>query len=243
MRDQMIAELDGGILTSTSPLTKMTRLLQFASAYAEVEYKDVYNEETRQVEHKAVVTLSDPSATLDAFMEDLPEYGEDSIVVFAVSKQLINLLSARLTKAGIYHGLITGDQDALERQAHMDHFQSGQTKIILCTIAAGGTGITLTKGRTAIFLQRSWSNIENTQAEGRVHRIGSQIHESVQIIDYVTSGTSQEVVFKAVEEKGRQLEFILRDKALMEKFLKNEEITSEDVDKLANPEEKEEESE
>lgn len=241
MRDQMIAELDDGVLATTSPLTKMTRLLQFASAYAELEVKEVYDPVQRMVIEKPVVTLSDPSATLDAFMEDLDDYGDDSVVVFAVSKQLINLLSGRLTKAGIAHGLITGDQDALERQAHMDNFQAGHTKLILCTIAAGGTGITLTKGRIAVFLQRSWSNIENTQAEGRVHRIGSQQHDSIQIIDYVTVGTSQEVVFKAVEEKGRQLEFILRDKDLMEKFLKNEEISDADVDKIINPEEKKEE--
>jgi SNF2 family DNA or RNA helicase len=157
-------------------------------------------------------------------MEDLPDFGDESIVVFAVSKQLINMLSTRLSKAGILHGLITGDQDAETRQMHMKAFQAGQTQLILCTIAAGGTGITLTKGRYGVFLQRSWSMIENTQAEGRVHRIGSQIHESIHIIDYVTAGSCQETVFKAVEEKGKNLEFILRDKELMKKYLKSEDI-------------------
>lgn len=224
MRDQMIAELDDNVLATTSPLTKMIRMLQFSSAYAEVEYKQVLNKDTKQLENKAFVTLSDPSCKLDAFMEDLPDYGEESVVVFAVSSQLINMLSARLTKQKIPHGLITGEQDAVERKEHMARFQSGETKYILCTIAAGGTGITLTKGSIAVFLQRSWSMIENTQAEGRVHRIGSQVHDSIQIIDYVTAGTSEEIVFRAVEEKGRQLEFILRDKALMEKYLRGEEI-------------------
>jgi SNF2 family DNA or RNA helicase len=134
------------------------------------------------------------------------------------------MLSARLDKAKIPHGLITGDQDAVTRQMHMKAFQDGQTQLILCTIAAGGTGITLTKGRYGVFLQRSWSMVENTQAEGRVHRIGSQQHESVHIIDYVTAGSCQETVFKAVAEKGKNLEFILRDKELMKKYLKAEDI-------------------
>lgn len=223
MRDKMIAEVsDGDLVYTTSPLTKLTRMLQFSSAYAEVEYKDVYDPKQGMVVNKALVRLSDPSCKLDAFMDDLEGYGEESVVVFAVSSQLINMLSARLTKLKIPHGLITGDQDAKEREVHMENFQEGRTKFILCTIAAGGTGITLTKGSTAVFLQRSWSMIENLQAEARVHRIGSERYDVIKIVDYVTTGSSEELVFKAVEEKSDNLEFILRDKELMIKFLNGE---------------------
>lgn len=223
MRDQMIAEVaDGDIVYTTSPLTKLTRMLQFSSAFAEVEYRDVYDPKIGGVVNKAYVRLSDPSCKLDAFMEDLDDFGDESLVVFAVSSQLINMLSARLAKLKIPHGLITGDQDAKERQMHMANFQEGRTKYILCTIAAGGTGITLTQGSTAVFLQRSWSMIENLQAEARVHRIGSEKYESIRILDYVTTGSSEEIVFKAVEEKSNQLEYILRDTELMTKFLNGE---------------------
>lgn len=224
MEANMIAQLDGGVITSTSALTMTTRLLQLASAYGEVEYKDIYNPEKRIVERKAFVTLADPSCKLDAFMEDIPEYGEDSVIVFAVSSQLINMLSARMTKAGIPHGLIVGGQDAAERQLHMDNFQNGLTKFILVTISAGGTGITLTKGRVMAFLQRSWSMIENIQAEGRGHRIGSEQHESVSIVDYVTKGTREELVFEANAEKGKSLQSILRDRELLKKFFSHEKI-------------------
>jgi SNF2 family DNA or RNA helicase len=132
------------------------------------------------------------------------------------------MLSARLDKLKLPHGLITGDQDAKEREMHMENFQAGRTKYILCTIQAGGTGITLTQGSTAVFLQRSWSMIDNLQAEGRVHRIGSEKYEVIRYVDYVTKDSSEEVVFKAVEEKSDQLEFILRDKELMKKFINGE---------------------
>lgn len=223
MRDQMIAEVDADeIIYTTSPLTKLTRLLQFSSSYAEVEYKDIYNEVLDKVENKPIVRLTDPSCKLDAFMDDLEDFGDESIVVFAVSSQLINMLSARLEKAKIPHGLITGDQDAKEREMHMENFQAGYTKIILCTIAAGGTGITLTAGSTAVFLQRSWSMIENMQAEARVHRIGSEKFDFIRILDYVTLDSSEEIVFEAVASKYEQLEYILRDKEQIRKFLNNE---------------------
>lgn len=228
MRDKMIAELDDELLVVKSALTKMTRSLQFSSSYAECEYRmvPVTDKKTGEINivNKAFVSLKDPSCKLDAFMDDLPDFGEESLVVFATSKQLIMMLADRLDKKEIQYGLITGDQDTAERLIHMDNFQQGITKLILCTISAGGTGITLTKGSTAVFLQRSWSMIENTQAEGRVHRIGSQIHESVRILDYITTDTSEALVLEAVEEKGRQLEFILRDKARMKKFLAGEKV-------------------
>jgi SNF2 family DNA or RNA helicase len=222
MKEQMLAEVDDDIIYTTSPLVKATRLLQFSSAFAEVEYRDIYDPKLDMVVNKAYVKLADPSCKLDAFVEDMDDFGESSVVVFAVSSQLINMLSARLTKLGVAHGLITGDQDAKERKIHMDNFQSGQTKYILCTIAAAGTGITLTTGDTAVFLQRSWSMIENLQAEARVHRIGSEQHKKIHIIDYVTKGSSEESVFTAVAAKEENLEKILRDKVMMQKFINGE---------------------
>lgn len=219
MKEQMIAELDGSVIHTTSPLTKMQRLLQFSSAYAETEIKEVYNKKTRLLENKLVVKLSDPSSKLDAFMDDIEDFGKESVIVFAQSKQLINLLSARMTKAKIPHGLITGDQDPKERDVHMENFQNGVTQFVLCTIGAGGTGITLTRGSVMVFLQRDWSMIGNLQAEARGHRIGSEIHDHVQIIDYVTAGTVEEAVFDAIELKTNNLEFILRDKELMKKVI------------------------
>ena len=222
MKEQMLAEVDEDIIYTTSPLVKATRLLQFSSAYAEVEYKDVYDPKLDMVVNKQYVKLKEPSCKLDAFIEDMPDFGEDSVVVFAVSSQLINMLSERMNKLNIAHGLITGDQDAKERKIHMDNFQSRKTKYILCTIAAAGTGITLTTGNTAVFLQRSWSMIENLQAEARVHRIGSEQHKKIHIIDYVTKNSSEDSVFKAVAAKEENLEKILRDKVMMQKFINGE---------------------
>lgn len=69
--------------------------------------------------------------------------------------------------------------------------------------------------------------IENQQAEARVHRIGSEIHDFVKIVDYVTTGTVEETVAAAVEKKGEQLEKILRSKELMKLMLTENNI---DVD-------------
>lgn len=222
MKEQMIAELDDDVTFTTSPLVKLTRLVQFASAYAEVGYREVNDPDSPIPGVKKTeefLTLTDPSCKIDAFMDDLEDYGESSIVVFAQHKQLIDLLAKRMDKADIKYGLITGDQDAVERQAYMDAFQEGKIQYILCTIQAGGTGITLTKADTMVFLQRSYNMVNNVQAEGRAHRIGSEIHENIKIVDYVSTDTADEAVIDAVDAKKENLEFILRDKETITTFI------------------------
>lgn len=221
MVKQMVAELEGSddLLIETSPLTKAVRLLQFAASYAELEVIDFFDKKKDEWIKKNIVTLSEPSSKLDAFMDDLPDFGDESVVVFAVSSQLINMLSARLTKKEIPHGLVTGAQKGPERQQAMDDFQAGKTKFILCTVGAAREGITLTAASTMVFLQRPWSMIANEQSEGRSHRIGSEIHERIKIIDYLTENTYETDVIEAIEKKTIQLEYVLRDKQFMHRLL------------------------
>ena len=217
MRDLMIAELEGGdAITAPSALTQTIRLLQFASSYAEMSA----NEETGEV--RAI--LASPSCKVDAVMDDIEngDFGNDSVAVCAVSRQLIDLLSAEMTAKKIPHGLITGAQNEDERQQAIDDFQSGKTKWILFTAQAGGVGVTLTAARRLIMLQRPWSLVDHKQALDRVHRIGSEIHDSIIVTDYVTEGTIEERVIQVLETKADNFEQIVRDKDKLLTLLKDD---------------------
>jgi SNF2 family DNA or RNA helicase len=217
MRDLMIAELeDGESVTAPSPLTQTIRLLQFASSFAEMSVDETTGE--------SKVTLVGPSCKVDAVMDDIKngDFGDDSVAVCAVSRQLIDLLSAEMTKEKIPHGLITGAQTEDERQQAVDDFQSGKIKWILFTAQAGGVGITLTAARRLIMLQRPWSLVDHKQALDRVHRIGSEIHDSIMITDYVTEGTIEERVIQVLETKADNFEQIVRDKAQLLSLLKDD---------------------
>jgi SNF2 family DNA or RNA helicase len=217
MRDTMIAELESGeALSAPSILTQTIRLLQFASSYAQIVVDEASGEP------RAV--LSEPSCKVDSLMDDIKngDFGDDSVAVCAVSRQLIELLSAELTKNKIPHGLITGAQNEDERQKSIDDFQSGNTKWILFTAQAGGVGVTLTAARRLVMLQRPWSLVDHKQALDRVHRIGSEIHESVIITDYVTEGTIEERVLQVLETKSDNFEQIVHDKEKLLDLLKEE---------------------
>jgi SNF2 family DNA or RNA helicase len=220
MLEVMIAELeDGGAVVAPSALTQTTRLLQFASSYAEISIDEISGE-MRTV-------LTEPSCKVDALMDDIKngDFGDDSVAVCAVSRQLIELLSRALTDAKISHGLITGAQDEDERQKAVDDFQSGKIKWILFTAQAGGVGITLTAARRLVMLQRPWSLVDYKQALDRVHRIGSEIHDSIVIMDYVTEGTIEERVIDVLDTKADNFENIVKDKHQLLKMLQDSKET------------------
>jgi len=226
MRDNMIAMLSketaeegsGDIIVAPNPLTQTLRLLQLASSYADVTVDEVTGEEK--------ILLSEPSCKVDALMDDIDngDFGDDSVAVCAVSRQLIELLSARMTKAGIEHGLITGAQDEDQRQKAIDDFQAGRIKWILFTAQAGGVGVTLTAARRLVMLQRPWSLVDYKQALDRVHRIGSEIHDSILITDYVTEDTIEERVIQALDTKADNFEQVVRDKAKLLDMLRSEKV-------------------
>jgi SNF2 family DNA or RNA helicase len=215
----MIAELEGGeAITAPSALTQTTRLLQFASSYAETVVDETTGESR--------IVLAGPSCKVDALMDDISsgDFGDDSVAVCAVSRQLIELLSAEMTKAKIPHGLITGAQNEDERQLAIDDFQSGKIKWILFTAQAGGVGVTLTAARRLVMLQRPWSLVDHKQALDRIHRIGSEIHDSVVVLDYVTEDTIEERVLQVLETKADNFEQIVRDKDQLLSLLKEDKV-------------------
>lgn len=198
----------GELVVASNPISQLTRCTQYASAYLEID-------------DNGNALLSDPSCKLDQLMEDLEDIAEP-VVVFAQSRQLIEMASARLEKANIPHTVVKGGQTNDQRQNAIDSFQNGGVNVILVVIAAGGVGITLTRSRIAIFLQRSWSNVDQQQAIGRVHRIGSEVHESVVILNYVTSGTIEEGQLAVLSGKADSLEEIVRDKDAIRRLMTGE---------------------
>jgi SNF2 family DNA or RNA helicase len=197
---------DETLLTAPGNLTKTQRLMQLSSSYCTVDATDPEDPATW------TVRLTDPSPKVDELLVVMDELGDEPFVVVAESRQLIYLAHERLTKLSVPHGLITGAQNEWERQRALDDFQEGRTRCLLFTAKAGGTGLTMTRASTIVFLQRSWSMIDNEQSEGRVHRIGSEGHERVNVIDLVTENTIEVKQLRRLYEKFEQLQTILRDR-------------------------------
>lgn len=226
MVKETIADLEGGTLVGLNPLSRATRLLQFASAYAELDVKELPD---GRIETK--VRLAAPSNKINAFMADIKagDYQDEQLVVFSQSRQLLELLALEMTKADYKYGMITGGVSTDDRQKNIDEFQAGKTRFMLVTIAAGGVGLTLTAASTMIFIQRAWSSTAMKQAESRAHRIGSERHDKIRIVDYVSEGTVEEAQIVRLADKYGRIESIVRDKDLLLRLLKNDDIAEGEV--------------
>jgi SNF2 family DNA or RNA helicase len=233
IESQLITLIDDEPLTVPNNLIKMMRLLQLASSYADIDWVDA-PDKCRQSKHdlepdrfprgsctccfdhkELVVHLAEPSPKLDA-LEELLDGTDQPVVVAAESKQLIMLAAKRFDKnrKNEPYGLITGDQDEWERDRVLQRFQAGDLRAVLMTIGAGGTGVDgLQIADTMIFLQRSWSMINNIQAEARIDRIGST-GESKHYVDIICRDTVEErKQYPALAIKFSRLDEITQDRA------------------------------
>jgi len=144
--------------------------------------------------------------------ELLEELGDRQVVVCALSRQLVELASARLEVRRVPHGLLTGRVREDDRRRNLTDFRAGKTRVLLMTIQAGGTGVDgLQVADTMVFLQRSWSIVDNKQAEDRVHRIGSEVHSSVNIVDVIAADTVELKQVAKLHHKLALLQEVNRD--------------------------------
>lgn len=104
--------------------------------------------------------------------------------------------------------VITGKTKDEDRIKHVEKFQTGENcRVILGTIGAMGTGLTLTSADTVIFLDEPWNLANKEQAEDRSHRIGQK--KSVNIITLIAKDTIDERINAIVMKKGLMAEALV----------------------------------
>lgn len=141
------------------------------------------------------------SAKLDR-MEDIVEEAmsnKKQVVIFSNWTQMTSVIYERLHQKYTL-SLITGDTKDEVRQTNVEQFQNGNSKIIIGTIGAMGTGLTLTAGTIIIFLDHPWSRALYDQAVDRCHRIGQT--QSITIYNLMCKDTIDEKVWALVNQKG-----------------------------------------
>jgi SNF2 family DNA or RNA helicase len=220
MEDAMVLGLreDGSELSVMSVLAQLTRLAQLASAAADVTVSTETNDDGEDVEH-VTVTLKAPSWKVDALIEILDERPGQRVVAFAPSRQLVMLAAEAARESGRRVGLVVGGQTMTERTDTVNAFQAGGLDLLCVTTAAGGVGLTLTAAGTVAFLQRPWSIVDALQAEDRCHRIGSERHDCIEVIDIVAADTIDSRVRAVLHEKAGQLADLLQDQRIVTQLL------------------------
>jgi SNF2 family DNA or RNA helicase len=209
MRDDLIAELaDGSDLMAVNPMVQVNRLLQMASSSMAAD----------PISGSPI--LAEPSSKLALLEEVLGDIDleSESVVVWFAHRQLLHLAEDRLSKSGVSYVSFHGNCTDAERSDAERRFQSGSVPVMLLTIGAGKEGLTLTRAATQIYVQRTWSLVDDLQSQDRLHRPG-QTAERVLIIDLITEGTVEEKLQDVLAGKAADLESVVRDRDALMRLL------------------------
>jgi len=138
---------------ASMPVDKLTAMVPNAAARIA---------KLRQITAAAKVAVAD---------ELIREEPDTPVVAFTWHVDAARQLAALLMKGpqGLRVGTIAGDDDA---DPVKDDFQNGDLDHVVCTIAKGGTGLTLTRSSSPLLVEEDWTPAINDQAIDRTHRVG-----------------------------------------------------------------------
>ena len=139
------------------------------------------------------------SAKLERFMELMDEWMSEGrrVLVFSQFVQMLELISAELSKRGWGHEMLHGK--TRDRQGLVDRFQAGKTSNLLISLKAGGTGLTLTAADTVVIYDPWWNPAVERQAMDRAYRIGQT--KPVFVHRLYAEGSVEEAIRQLQSEK------------------------------------------
>ena len=161
------------------------------------------------------------SAKLDRMEELVEEAVENGkkVVIFSNWTQMTDAMCNRFndTRTHNYdYALITGETKDSDRQAIVERFQTDKnTKVLIGTAGAMGTGLTLTAGTVEIFMDEPWNMALKEQCVDRCHRIGQK--DNLTIYTLMCKDTIDERIHEIVQEKGMLADAIVDGKVVANK--------------------------
>lgn len=139
-------------------------------------------------------------------------YSGTKVIVYSNWIQGITPAVERLAKYNPV--VITGETKDADRQSIVNKFQNDDSvKVILGTIGALGTGLTLVAATEVVFLDDPWTNAAKEQACDRAHRIGTKY--AVNIHTIIAHDTYDEKVRDIVAGKKDLSDTIVEKKDLL----------------------------
>jgi SWI/SNF-related matrix-associated actin-dependent regulator 1 of chromatin subfamily A len=138
------------------------------------------------------------------FIRESLKSSQTKIVLFAHHRDVIETLAALLSVFGPV--ILYGGMSATLKQTAIDRFQSDPaTRIFIGNIQAAGLGLTLAPASShCIFAELSWVPADLTQAEDRLHRVGTK--DNVLVQHLVLKGSLDAIMVRRLIAKQQVLD-------------------------------------
>ncbi|MDQ2907871.1 MAG: DEAD/DEAH box helicase [Candidatus Eremiobacteraeota bacterium] len=165
------------------------------------------------------------SAKFDAFVETVEEIlsGGHRLLVFSAFASMLRIIRAEFERRGIGYGYLDGSTKDKDRQTEVERFMAPDgPPLFLCSLKAGGVGLTLTAADYVILYDPWWNPAVERQAIDRTHRIGQ--HRNVTAYRLVTSGTVEEKMRSLADRKAALSRNIIKADGALAKALTREDL-------------------
>lgn len=190
LRDELVTEIEGGLVTASNALARLLKLAQVASG-------------TIKDEDRTVPVHTAKQELLAEMLEELP--ADEPVVVFCRFRGDLDQVHAVAEKLG------RGSAELSGRRRDLATWQQGGAPILAVQIQAGGVGIDLTRACYAVYFSQTWSLGDYEQSLARVHRPGQD--RAVTYVHLITRGTVDRTIYRALREKKDAIEAILANPA------------------------------
>ncbi|WP_411146311.1 SNF2-related protein [Streptomyces sp. x-80] len=134
----------------------------------------------------------------------------ESTLIFTRYRSMAKLLVRHLRGHGHDPLYYSGDIPSVrERQRIIDTFQARSGQLMVMTVKAGGTGLTLTQASHVVLFDRPWNPAKENQAIDRAHRLGQQ--RTVTVHPLITENTLEDRVDELLNHKRALADAVLAD--------------------------------
>lgn len=167
--------------------------------------------------------LSGKTKKVFAITELILEANE-KVLIFTQYKEMGEILT-KIIKQELHENVLFfhGSLSRQERENLIDKFQNDEdTKVMVLSLKAGGTGLNLTAATNVIHFDLWWNPAVETQATDRTYRIGQ--NKNVTVHRLITLGTFEEKIDEILKNKQKLVDMSLYTGETMLGDLSNEEL-------------------
>jgi superfamily II DNA or RNA helicase len=162
--------------------------------------------------------------------EELLENGQQVVIFTEFTESAVRI------REGLHQHhaeILTGGTREKDRQVIVDRFQSGQSKVFVGTVKAGGVGITLTSASNLLMVDRPWTPGDAYQAEDRIYRMSQK---NACMIYWMQVSDIDVAIDALIQDKQQRIELVLKGKRKTFRGLKSVQDIADALVGLIQPE-------
>jgi superfamily II DNA or RNA helicase len=161
------------------------------------------------------------SAKLELLMDLLDELIQENrkILIFSQFTSMLSIIEKRLISKKINYTILTGS--TVNREEAITKFSTGDAKVFLISLRAGGVGLNLVEADTVIHYDPWWNPAVENQATDRAYRIGQT--KPVFVYKLIVENSIEQKILE-LQDKKKTLLNTLFDKGSPNGVLKGDEL-------------------